>query len=146
MFARVSLFVQLIVASQTLDAVRAERSPLSWSAEGGLKQNAFELRIDSKLSEGKVIYTTNEAAPAANGTPLETPLKIGSTTIIRAQSFNGGRAVSEIETRSFIFPAAALEQTGAGFPKSWGVNDGKPVPAYYEMAKALSRTRPRGRN
>ena len=30
-------------------------------------------------------------------------------------------------------PTAVLGQTGAGFPPTWGSNDGKPVPAYYEM-------------
>jgi hypothetical protein len=35
-------------------------------------------------------------------------------------------------------PEQVLNQNGAGFPKNWGTNDGKPVPAYYEMAKSIT--------
>jgi hypothetical protein len=34
-------------------------------------------------------------------------------------------------------PADVLAQTGAGFPPTWGANEGKPVPAYYEMARSV---------
>lgn len=35
-------------------------------------------------------------------------------------------------------PAQVMEQSGAGFPKTWGTNEGKAVPGYYEMAKAIT--------
>jgi hypothetical protein len=38
---------------------------------------------------------------------------------------------------SFPSPAQVLEQTGSGFPKTWGKNEGKSVPAYYEMAASV---------
>ena len=34
-------------------------------------------------------------------------------------------------------PAEVLKQNGAGFPTTWGTNAGKPVMAYYEMAKSI---------
>jgi hypothetical protein len=34
-------------------------------------------------------------------------------------------------------PNDVLNQTGASFPKTWGSNDGKMVPAYYEIAKSV---------
>jgi hypothetical protein len=36
-------------------------------------------------------------------------------------------------------PADVLNQNGAGFPQTWGTNAGKPVPAYYEMAKSIAQ-------
>src|SRR5436853_7650516 len=35
-------------------------------------------------------------------------------------------------------PTDILNQNGAGFPPTWGTNAGKPVPAYYEMAKSIA--------
>ena len=34
-------------------------------------------------------------------------------------------------------PNDVLSQTGAGFPQTWGSNDGKAVPAYYELARSV---------
>ena len=42
-----------------------------------------------------------------------------------------------VSAGSLPSPTSVLTQTGAGFPLAWGSNDGKPVPAYYEMARSV---------
>src|SRR4051794_28811845 len=46
--------------------------------------------------------------------------------------------VDAAQSASLPTPAQVIEQTGANFPKIWGTNEGKEVPAYYEMAKAIT--------
>jgi hypothetical protein len=61
------------------------------------------------------------------------PIRIATTTVLRAAAFRPGFAPTEILTRSFIFPEQVAEQTGAGFPKFWGFTNGQPVAAFYAM-------------
>ena len=82
---------------------------------------------------GALYYTTDGSVPSrASGTKYERPIPLHQTTTLRVAWIKGGKA-EVIETHSYLFPTDLATQTGEGFPKSWGVNDTKPVPADYEM-------------
>src|SRR5206468_12650222 len=79
-------------------------------------------------------FTTDGAAPSETGGQLcEKPIAINTSTVLRAAAFKENLAPSPIETHTYIFTKDVLKQTGAGFPKTWGTNDGQLVPADYEM-------------
>lgn len=104
---------------------------LNVSHESGLYSNAFELIVTGAT---KVYFTTNAELPEpASARPYTGPVRIGTTTIFRCAEFEGDSRMSPVVTRTFVFPKDVLRQTGAGFPSTWGTNQGKPVPADYAM-------------
>ena len=93
-----------------------------------------KVKISSEASEAKVYYTTNGSLPGpALGQLWTGPVSIRSTTVLRAAGYLNGKLVTEVDTHTFVFPEEVTRQTGAGFPRTWGVNNGQPVPADYEM-------------
>src|SRR5438046_1990068 len=107
---------------------------IQFSAQRGFYNAPIEVAITTRTPGAQVYYTTNGAAPAPNsGLPYERPLRIETTTVLRAAAFKDGVASADVDTHSYIFPKDVLKQTGAGFPKTWGTNQGAPVPADYEM-------------
>jgi hypothetical protein len=112
--------------------VRSE--PLSWTVPSGLRDEPAELRITHPSAAARIFYTRDGSVPTVErGHPLTGPVVITTTTLIRAAAFEGGRGLSEVETRSFIFPADVPSQTGNDFPPTWGTRNEAPVPAYYAM-------------
>jgi len=104
---------------------------IQFSHDSALCGEPFELAIRSRTDLGRIYFTTNGAIPTAGSLRYEKPLRIATTTVVRAAAENG--AATSVESRTFIFPGEVTRQTGEGFPKTWGVNHGKPVPADYEM-------------
>jgi hypothetical protein len=125
----------IVIALTTITAGGAERpAKLKLSAEHGFFTKPFSIRISSEASNAAIYYTTNGSRPSPPSANLYTnPLPISTTTVLRSASFQDGQQVTETDTRTFIFPADVLRQTGAGFPATWGTNDNAPVPADYEM-------------
>ncbi len=42
-----------------------------------------------------------------------------------------------VDTETYIFPKEVRRQSGEGFPKTWGTNEGKAVPAHYVFAPEI---------
>lgn len=104
---------------------------LSVSHESGFYSNAIELIVTDATN---VWFTTNAELPEpASARRYTGAIRIGTTTVFRCAAFDGSGRASPVVTRTFVFPADVLRQTGAGFPATWGTNQGKPVPADYAM-------------
>jgi hypothetical protein len=57
---------------------------------------------------------------------------ISPTTVLRAAAFKEGLELSRADTQASL-PQDVLRQTGVGLLQTWGTNQGKAVPADYEM-------------
>jgi hypothetical protein len=116
-------------------AAAAEKAvaEVKFSIDHGFYEAPFALDITTKIAGAKIYFTMNGIEPAESNAELyRGPIQITTTTIIRAMAWKDG-AASQTATRTYIFPREVLKQTGAGFPQSWGTNNGKAVPAYYKL-------------
>ena len=112
----------------------ATSATLKLDAARGLFTKPFAVTISSEAEGTAIYYTTNGSPPSPElGSRYLGPFTIPTTTILRSAGFKDVQRVTEIDTRTFIFPSAVTRQTGAGFPATWGTNQNKPVPADYEM-------------
>jgi hypothetical protein len=92
------------------------------SHQRGLYTNSFLLTIESDTPAAVITYTLDGSRPEVGlGEVYTTPLNVSSTLIVRAiGSKPGDFLATEILTQSYIFPHAVLQQTGNGFPDTWG--------------------------
>jgi hypothetical protein len=112
---------------------------LKASEDGAICDSPLTLALSTRTTGARIFYTTNGTAPSeANGQLYRQPIRISSTTVLRAAAFQAGLAPTEILTRSFIFPEQVARQTGEGFPKFWGFTNGQPVAAFYPMDHRIS--------
>lgn len=112
---------------------------LKASTAGSVSDSSVVLVLSTRTPGARILYTTNGSAPTeANGLGYRQPLRIATTTVLRAAAFRPGLAPTEALTRTFIFPERVAGQTGAGFPKFWGFTNGQPVAAFYEMDRRIS--------
>jgi hypothetical protein len=101
---------------------------------GGFCQPAFTLALNTPTKKTTIYYTTNGEDPQpASASLYVRPIEIAATTIVRAAAFDPGTNPAGAGARTFLFVPDILRQTGAQFPKTWGTNQGKPVPACYGM-------------
>jgi hypothetical protein len=127
------LFVALLIASM-FAGFQAASANLTLDAEHGLFTKPFTVTMSSERAGTAIYYTTNGSRPLPEFGSLYTkPLAISTTTVLRSAGFKDGTQVTDIDTRTFVFPTDVLRQTGAGFPATWGTNNNARVPADYEM-------------
>jgi len=99
------------------------------------------LALATRTPGARIFYTTNGSAPSeARGFLYHRPLRIGTTTVLRAAAFRPGFAPSEVLSRTFVFPELVAHQTGAGFPRYWGFTNGQPVAAFYPMDRRITES------
>ncbi|MFO0810603.1 MAG: CotH kinase family protein [Gemmataceae bacterium] len=109
-------------------------APVEFSTSGGLHREPVMLTLSTKATDATIYFTTNATAPSpVNGIRYTSPVRIATTTVVRASAFHGQIHVGSEGAATFIFPEAVARQTGAGFPPTWGTREGKPVVADYEM-------------
>ena len=107
---------------------------IKFSTKRGLHDAPFDLRITSDVVAAKIFFTTNGSLPAPKSGQLYiNPIRVSATAMIRAAGYQGEELVTEIDTHTFLFIADVSKQTGRGAPRTWGTNQGKAVPADYEM-------------
>jgi hypothetical protein len=100
-----------------------------FSHRRGFFDAPFDLEISSATEGATIRYTLDGGAPsAARGAVYAGPIRIATTTILRAAAFKDGFEPANVDTQTYIFPADVVRQTGAGFPASWGG-----TPADYPM-------------
>ncbi|MCA9212254.1 MAG: CotH kinase family protein, partial [Planctomycetales bacterium] len=103
----------------------------SFSVDRGF-YSAADLQPDGKLANGVVIstgehapdstviyYTTDGSVPAAdnpNATLYSVPVAITTTTTLRAAAFASNYIPTNVDTHTYIFTAAVLQQDGEGLP------------------------------
>ena len=92
---------------------------------GGLRSEPFDLTLTAEPEGATIRYTLDGRTPSARwGLPYDGPIRIESTTVLRAIAFapgespRAGGGASEVVTRTFVFPAAVAEQASAprGYP------------------------------
>ena len=116
------------------DILLQPKAALRVTPARGFYDAPVRVTLSTELESGRLFYTTNGAVPApGSGQLYREPLLLAGTTVLRIAAVKEGDAPLALETHTYIFPRQVLRQTGAGFPKSWGVNGGAPVPPDYEM-------------
>jgi hypothetical protein len=119
-----------LVAAESKSKVADTR----FSQHRGFFESPFTVGIATKTSGAKIYFTTNGMEPTVRTGLLYTaPISITTTTVLRAAAFRDGLDPSGTDAQTYLFLHDVLNQTGAGFPPDWGVNEGRPVPADYEM-------------
>lgn len=87
--------------------------------------------------ETRIQWTADGSQPTAvhgsRWVPGDNPLRIQSTTVLRAVAIQGHQ-LSPVATRSVLLPRSVLNQRGESLPTSWGRYEGKPLPASYTLA------------
>ena len=131
-----ALLVPLIPTASAL----AEKRPVSpgggiqFSHVRGFYTEPIKVAISGGGPEAQIYYSTNGTIPSKTSGQIYTgPIRLASTTILRAAAFYGPAASPKIETQTYLFLKSVLRQRGENFPATWGTNQGKPVPADYEM-------------
>ena len=127
-------FSVVLLLTSISTAFPAASAQIKLDADHGFFAKPFAVTISSEAADAAIYYTTNGAWPSPESGILYTNLlEISTTTVLRSAGFKDGHQVSKTDTRTFIFSADVLRQTGAGFPATWGTNNNAPVPADYEM-------------
>lgn len=130
----VHLDFQTSAAAAAKSASQERVADTQFSVRRGFFREPFELTITTRTAGATIYFTTNASLPSPqNGSAYHAPLRIASTTVLRAAAFKEGLAPSDTDTQTYFFLDQVGHQTGAGFPTTWGLNSGQPVPADYVM-------------
>lgn len=103
---------------------------LQFDPEHGLVDDPFELRITWGVTDATLRYTLDGSDPRdpdnAAALAYDAPLSISSTTVVRAVAWLDGAPASDLETRTWIFPASVQDQApGADWPTAWFTASGR---------------------
>ena len=129
------LFVNEVMAADGQTQQSVVSNP-RFSHERGFYDEAFEITISCATPEALVYYTTDGSEPyqqggrAPTGTVYTQPIRIAKTTCLRAVAVKQGWTSSDLQTRTYLFPANVLLQSARppGFPTEW-----KGLATDYEM-------------
>ena len=111
-----------------------------FSHDRGFYDEPFQLEIRSATVGATLVYTLDGSKPTkTNGQRVDAPndstpplatLNIGTTSMVRVFAYKTGFESTDVDTQSYIFPEAVLQQatdpatgkqvTPAGFPTRWG--------------------------
>ena len=103
----------------------------------GFYDAAFSVAITTATPDAVTYYTTDGSRPhdgsggaPVNGIRYSSSIRIATTTTLRAAAFKPGSLPTNVDTQTYVFPAAVLTQpaTPPGCPTTWG-----PVSADYAM-------------
>lgn len=121
------------------------RPEVRFDRPSGFCSSGFDLALSTPLANATIYYTTNGVTPSpATGIRYQRPIPVATTTIVRAAAFDRETALTGPAAGTWLFLPHVLRQTGAGFPRTWGVNAGQPVPPHYGLSPDLTED-PAGR-
>ncbi|MDB6040513.1 MAG: putative secreted protein, partial [Verrucomicrobiales bacterium] len=104
------------------------------SPSRGLYDRPIEVVMQTDVPESTIYFTTNgKPVTIESGISNKTIIEISTSTILHAAVYKNGKQIGAAQTHTYLFPKAVAEQRGGGFPTNWGMNNGKPVQADYEM-------------
>jgi len=114
----------------------------SFSQDRGIFSASFNTVITTATPGATIIYTTNgsvpttvngtQVAPPNSATPPTATVNVATTTTLRARAVKSGLGATNVDTHSYIFPAAVLTQDEAlvasrfGTWEGWGHDKGDP--------------------
>ncbi|HEY2953358.1 MAG TPA: CotH kinase family protein [Verrucomicrobiae bacterium] len=133
-----TLLVLICCGAQTATSLAAETGKAvgdtKFSQHRGFFESPFAVEITTKTRGAKIYFTTNGVEPTERtGSPYSEPLRITTTTVLRAAAFKAGHEPTGVDTQTYLFLKDVVKQNGAGFPPAWGTNQGRPASADYEM-------------
>jgi hypothetical protein len=119
-------------------------SPVAFSVKRGFYDSPFTVRLSTTIPEATIRYTTDGSEPTEMRGEIYTgPIKIETTTLVRAAAFKPNYLPSPVTTQSYLFLEDVLTQPAQppDFPDTWGIHpidfkdyrQGAPVIADYEM-------------
>ncbi len=89
-----------------------------FSQDRGFYEAPFKVTIASATGGAQIRYTTDGSPPTEeSGTLYEGPVEIATTTTLRAAAFSEGMQSSDIDTHTYIFPKAVVQQPKS--PEGW---------------------------
>ncbi len=131
---QVGFLLQPTPGAPNADEMLGVVSDTRFSRQRGLYTNSFPLEISTRTLETQIRYTLDGTRPSlTNGLLYLRPIEITDTTVVRAVAFRAGFRPSNVDTHTFVFPQRVRSQSGGKFPSTWGVRNGGPVVADYEM-------------
>ena len=109
-----------------------------FSRRSGFCDTPFELRLSTATPRATIFYTVDGSTPCpTNGIRFRGSIPVRTTTVVRAMAAAPDMAASELESRTYLFLADVLKQTGAGLPKTWGKQDDWTAPAHYALSPEI---------
>ena len=93
-----------------------------FSHERGFYEEPFDVTITTDVEGAAIYYTTDGSAPTeAGGTRYTSPIRVATTTILRAAAFEAAYEPSDAVTQTYLFLDDVLNQPSnpAGFPTNW---------------------------
>lgn len=120
--------------SPNLPGAETELSAPVFSIPSGLYSGDLQVQISTPSRDVSIHYTTDGSRPSmTNGLRYAGPISLHHSTVIRAIAERKGAASSSVTTATYLLEAFIRQQQGDGFPAHWGIREGKPVTADYEM-------------
>lgn len=109
----------------------------SFSHKRGHYETAFSVTITTTTAGATIRYTMDGSEPTLDsGMAYTGPVLISTTTVLRARAYLSGHAASNIDTQTYVFPNAVLDQVRpSDYPTSWGSK----ANADYEMDPNISQ-------
>jgi len=103
-----------------IEKVEKPKQP-KFSLKHGFFFESNTVTLSTKSVGSQIRYTIDSSEPTeTNGFDYVSPIIITNTTCLRAAAFSNGTIRSEVETKTYIFPADVLTQEGDGLPENWG--------------------------
>ena len=110
--------------------------PVRFDRERGWCQAPLTLGLSTTTPGATIRYTTDGSEPTeTHGTVYAEPIRVATTTIVRAAAFRPGFRASPVDTHTYLFLEQVVSQPAnpPGYQATWGAYEGAPVMADYEM-------------
>lgn len=135
--------------SNSATGVTAFVADTTASVKRGFYTTPQSVTFSTPTPGATLIYTTNgseptavngtQVAPVNGATPPTVTLNISTTTIVRVRAVKAGMGATNVDTHSYIFPAAVLQQSAATVTLpyvGWGHDKGDANTTHGEIADA----------
>ncbi|MFC1634384.1 lamin tail domain-containing protein [Planctomycetota bacterium] len=100
---------------------------IKFSHDRGFYDTPFSVTIATETEDTMIYYTLDGSKPYevytrgfTNGIVYTEPIPVATTTTIRAIAVKVGFKPTDVVAQSYIFLDHVIQQTGAGFPNTWG--------------------------
>jgi len=113
-------------AEQNNDTFLGMVADTKFSHKRGFYETPFSVTIATETKDATIYYTLDGSEPfdAASqfltGMVYTDPIRIGTTTTLRAMAFKPGWKPTNMDAHTYIFLDDVIRQDGAGFPNTWG--------------------------
>ena len=100
-------------------------SDTTFSFDRGFYEEPIDVEISSLTEGARIHFTLDGEEPTEDSALYEEPIRIESTTVLRARAFKDGFEPTNIDTQTYLFLDDVVRQDrratlDAGFPSAWG--------------------------